>query len=486
MGRQGLERHVVDTAVYERTVQRFRDAHDPADLRRAHRPADDPGGMPAPARRRRTRRARPAQPLPRPLAQRGGPPRRRGRPGARRPAAVADRRRGPDRRRPRRPLPDDRRPQGPGGLRLPRPAPRHRRVRPDDPARDLAVHRQLLPRRRGDLADPGLPRRRRPARGDEPGALRLAGALGRRPGRHHPDAGHREQRQGDLRRLRRARARPGQRHPQPVLRVREPPRPLAGDRPGARARSSRRSADSQPGLRPPRSCRRPARPGTIGAGDWLKDRHGTKIVAVEALECPTMLSNGFGEHNIQGIGDKHIPLIHNVMNTDLVVDISDRATDRLLVLFNTDAGRAYLADRAGVPQDLIAALAVARHLLDLQHPRRDQDGEAAGPRPGRGGRDGRDRRRGDVPHRGGQDPAARLPGRLRRGRRRPRPSGGTCWAPATDDLLELTPRGARADLQPRLLHLGRAAGRPVRRLRRPPRPGLLARPAGAASRPGTP
>jgi cysteine synthase len=95
--------------------------------------------------------------------------------------------------------------------------------------------------------------------------------------------------------------------------------------------------------------------GTIGAGDWLKDRHGTKIVAVEALECPTMLRNGFGEHNIQGIGDKHIPLIHNVMNTDLVVGVSDRATDRLLVLFNTDAGRAYLADR-GVPEPVLAAL----------------------------------------------------------------------------------------------------------------------------------
>jgi len=50
--------------------------------------------------------------------------------------------------------------------------------------------------------------------------------------------------------------------------------------------------------------------GTIGAGDWLKDRYGTKIVAVEALECPTLLENGFGEHNIQGIGDKHVPLIH--------------------------------------------------------------------------------------------------------------------------------------------------------------------------------
>src|SRR5215467_9426150 len=52
--------------------------------------------------------------------------------------------------------------------------------------------------------------------------------------------------------------------------------------------------------------------GTIAAGDRLKELHGTKIVAVEALECPTMFNNGYGEHNIQGIGDKHIPLIHNV------------------------------------------------------------------------------------------------------------------------------------------------------------------------------
>ena len=91
--------------------------------------------------------------------------------------------------------------------------------------------------------------------------------------------------------------------------------------------------------------------GTIAAGDRLKDEYGTKIVAVEALECPTMLENGFGEHNIQGIGDKHIPLIHNVMNTDVVVAISDKATDQLDVLFNSDDGRDYLADRKGVPAE---------------------------------------------------------------------------------------------------------------------------------------
>ncbi len=96
--------------------------------------------------------------------------------------------------------------------------------------------------------------------------------------------------------------------------------------------------------------------GTIAAGDRLKEEYGTKIVAVEALECPTMLENGFGEHNIQGIGDKHIPLIHNVTNTDVVVAISDHATDELDVLFNTSAGRDYLVDNKGFSAELIVAL----------------------------------------------------------------------------------------------------------------------------------
>ena len=82
--------------------------------------------------------------------------------------------------------------------------------------------------------------------------------------------------------------------------------------------------------------------GTLGAGDYLKEHYGARIVAVEALECPTMLYNGFGEHNIQGIGDKHMPLIHNVMNTDVAVAVSDRATDQLVVLFNDPAGHALL------------------------------------------------------------------------------------------------------------------------------------------------
>ncbi len=88
--------------------------------------------------------------------------------------------------------------------------------------------------------------------------------------------------------------------------------------------------------------------GTLGAGDALKENYGTKIVAVEALECPTLLYAGFGSHNIQGIGDKHIPFIHNVMNTDLVAGVSDESTDLLNVLFNGKVGLDYLGSRRNV------------------------------------------------------------------------------------------------------------------------------------------
>ncbi|HEV2356024.1 MAG TPA: pyridoxal-phosphate dependent enzyme, partial [bacterium] len=96
--------------------------------------------------------------------------------------------------------------------------------------------------------------------------------------------------------------------------------------------------------------------GTLGAGDYLKERRESLIVAVEALECPTMLYNGFGQHNIQGIGDKHIPLIHNVMNTDVVTAVSDRTTDRLDLVFNTPQGREHLLRHRAVPLETVSAL----------------------------------------------------------------------------------------------------------------------------------
>ena len=84
--------------------------------------------------------------------------------------------------------------------------------------------------------------------------------------------------------------------------------------------------------------------GTIGAGDRLKELYPTAKLAVgEALQCPTLLRNGFGEHRIEGIGDKHVPWIHNVRNTDMVIDIDDNDCFRLNRLFAEPEGRAFLA-----------------------------------------------------------------------------------------------------------------------------------------------
>jgi cysteine synthase A len=84
--------------------------------------------------------------------------------------------------------------------------------------------------------------------------------------------------------------------------------------------------------------------GTIAAGDYLKKQHpALKIVATEALQCPTLLLNGFGDHRIEGIGDKHIPWVHNVRNTDCVAAIDDEDCMRILRLFNEPAGRKHLA-----------------------------------------------------------------------------------------------------------------------------------------------
>jgi cysteine synthase len=125
---------------------------------------------------------------------------------------------------------------------------------------------------------------------------------------------------------------------------------------GAVFDSLRESASSGPGPRLRAFVSASGSAGTLGAGDYLKERYGAKIVAAEALECPTMLANGYGEHNIQGIGDKHIPLIHNVMNTDLVAAVSDRATDQLSVLFAKPQGVEYLKTRRRVPPGVVESL----------------------------------------------------------------------------------------------------------------------------------
>lgn len=97
--------------------------------------------------------------------------------------------------------------------------------------------------------------------------------------------------------------------------------------------------------------------GTMSAGDLLKEKYPRLKLAVgEALQCPTILDNGFGGHRIEGIGDKHIPWIHNVKNTDMAISIDDEDSQRLMRLFNTAEGQTYLKEQLHVDDELLEKL----------------------------------------------------------------------------------------------------------------------------------
>ncbi len=97
--------------------------------------------------------------------------------------------------------------------------------------------------------------------------------------------------------------------------------------------------------------------GTMGSGDYLKEVYPKSKLAVgEALQCPTLLNNGFGGHRIEGIGDKHVPWIHNVKNTDMVIAIDDEDSQKLLRLFNEPDGQKFLVEEVGVPADFVEKL----------------------------------------------------------------------------------------------------------------------------------
>lgn len=98
--------------------------------------------------------------------------------------------------------------------------------------------------------------------------------------------------------------------------------------------------------------------GTIGTGDYLKKLFPeSKLAASEALQCPTLLQNGFGAHRIEGIGDKHVPWIHNVKNTDMVMAIDDEVPIQMIRLFNEPEGQCYLV-QMGVPESLVTNLSL--------------------------------------------------------------------------------------------------------------------------------
>ena len=96
--------------------------------------------------------------------------------------------------------------------------------------------------------------------------------------------------------------------------------------------------------------------GTLGSGSYLRDTFpGAKVGVAEALQCPTILENGFGDHRIEGIGDKHIPWIHNLRDTDAAIGVDDELPMRLIRLFNEAAGRARLAE-VGVSKEVLDRL----------------------------------------------------------------------------------------------------------------------------------
>lgn len=93
--------------------------------------------------------------------------------------------------------------------------------------------------------------------------------------------------------------------------------------------------------------------GTIAAGDRLKQvwpEH--KIVGLEPIQCPTLYNNGYGGHDIQGIGDKHVTWIHNVNNMDAIMCVDDVECKKGLQLLTEEAGWRVLAE-AGVSQENI-------------------------------------------------------------------------------------------------------------------------------------
>jgi cysteine synthase len=101
--------------------------------------------------------------------------------------------------------------------------------------------------------------------------------------------------------------------------------------------------------------------GTLAAGYYLKTKYpDMKVAVAEAYQCPTLLNNGFGDHRIEGIGDKHVPWVHDCKNTDFVISVDDEKAIRTLRLFNEQKGKDALKND-GVSQELIDKL----HLLGI-------------------------------------------------------------------------------------------------------------------------
>ena len=99
----------------------------------------------------------------------------------------------------------------------------------------------------------------------------------------------------------------------------------------------------------------PGSAGTLAAGDEIKARYPEcAICALEPKECSTLFNNGRGTHRIEGIGDKMVTLIHNVLTTDYVALIHD--DDCVMGLELLERRRSLVERLLGRPRGYLDAL----------------------------------------------------------------------------------------------------------------------------------
>ena len=435
------------------------------------------------ARGGRSRPARSGQSVSRPLVQRPHPPRSRGGAGASRLAAGADRRRIADRRRARLPVPDDRRAQI--ARRLWRAWCRASSPGVSIPSGQggVAVDRQLLPRRRRDLAHPRLPRRRRPPGGHERGALRLAGGLGRPPDDIVRTPGTESNVKEIYDRCAELARDPGNivlnqfaefgnylAHyacTGPALR-----RVFEACERRARARlagfvAASGSAGTLGGgrlsegevRRPHRRGRGQRVPDPVAQRLWRAQHPGHRRQARAAH--PQRHEHRSRRRRLGPQHRRARPVVQQRRPAPPISPAAAASTRRLVEDLRLSASRASPIS--------LAAIKTAK-FLDLG--------------AGRRARHGRHRQRRDVRQRARRTSGARTTPTASMRSTPARSSASICAGIGTDDVLEIDACRAHPDLQSRLLHLGRAAGRAVGRFRRAPRPGLLARAAAEHCRNG--
>jgi len=91
--------------------------------------------------------------------------------------------------------------------------------------------------------------------------------------------------------------------------------------------------------------------GTIAAADRLKQVWPDHLnIGLEPIQCPTLYWNGYGGHDIQGIGDKHATWIHHVMNMDAIMCVDDMESKKGLQLLTEEPGWKTMIERYGIPE----------------------------------------------------------------------------------------------------------------------------------------